>query len=1360
MPTGATRRLVPEYVCKMNEVERIIFFLKCFRYVYIKMRVRIENVQGLGSDARLHNELKKSRRYDINLMQEVKLGSKREHDIKVKFGNHNCVYLASRTTGNGSSRGVLTVFSPRFNITHLDNKKDRHGQYLVNVIRYSNQNLLIGNYYGNPDLDREAVGTAERFATEIERMKRKFRIDEIIIGGDFNFVLHQDDTNMGRNKPRTEGRWAQLIEDLDLYDPYPIVHAAGEIPHTYFRHRMEHFSARYDRFYVTRNLLEAANIKQLKRMSDHTPIQLEVWRKERKKTRWRVDDHELGGVTMNKQILEEIAKVLRPIIGDELNEVEVKQLQYEIDYGRHCPIKLLEKVLMAIRSRLKQESWQRKVEYERRETEAIDSFLAAREDLNRNNTEASRGVYDEKREKLRALQEKRVQAAKERNYAQYSRSGERMTGYHFSIMNKGKAAREIRQLKVREQRQNRTISDSKEIARLMADKFAEIARPRGEGQEVCSIQDFLGDNLANAVTKCPEDLEEELKRPFTEEEVEKVIKGMKNVSAPGPKGITNRLVKVVQPALGYLITEAGNKLLEEENVSKEAEWIFKRTVVFILKPGKDPDDEDSYRGLSMLENIFKIFSKILADRLAKVLRVIQDPHQYGFTEGKSCPEPTRTIIDVMRWAVEKGEPLLVLSTDLYKAFDSIDHKHIEESLEFYGFPEEFKRKCMKMVKNGVMEFEVNGQVSEEYKLERGTGQGDPKSCYLYNMAVLPMNEYLSKSNEVPRFEVDNQQISPVYFADDMLMLLKGDQIDGIKHTLKKIAEYEKVSGLKLNLKKCEVMAVNCNEREIVQLVAETQMKRVTQMKHLGVIISDEGIVGEEQNIQPLIDKMEEIANQYRTSGSTPIGRSLYATFLLCQRYVHRLQNSTLTERSKEDMNSAIQAMIWTKGRYSEEQAGYRSHIRQSRLRQPYQYGGLAVPEPSMQSTTIRMGWLRKFRREYRDEGWFIVLSKWLEEVDRPKIEEHMKMGIVEWNVTAEKMRAKSKYWADVFAAGAQIQKLAIAQKKEWHMLPVMGIEEGRNQITRSSIEYRNPDARQIVPSGLFVVGQLFHTNERGQINPRRMKTMQEIGAEFGPITPMMWNTLVAQVQIEVKRKYREQIEGALVTPTQNTVLEAIVKKHAKGNSAANKLFLKADREEWTQGEVPPSYATFVRDGITQIDSADFMKAFLKIRKTELMASFQWTSTQVLLRTLWTKVKELRARPLAQNADDLCVNCRQAAEHIVHMMFECPLMQEVLQKISRMINRGEENNVDLSCDVVLFHVKPEGISDGKQRDLIDILMIVKHVIYRIRFRENVNVFPTTKAVIIDIILEMEKFDRICESDMQQYIWDLRGQINWT
>ena len=50
-----------------------------------------------------------------------------------------------------------------------------------------------------------------------------------------------------------------------------------------------------------------------------------------------------------------------------------------------------------------------------------------------------------------------------------------------------------------------------------------------------------------------------------------------------------------------------------------------------------------------------------------------------------------------------------------------------------------------------------------------------------------------------------------------------------------------------------------------------------------------------------------------------------------------------------------------------------------------------------------------------------------------------------------------------------------------------------------------------------------------------------------------------------------------------------------------------------------------------------------------------------------------------------------------MMFECPLMQGVLQKISSMISREEDTNVDLTCDVVLFHVKPKEILNEKQKE---------------------------------------------------------------
>ena len=40
---------------------------------------------------------------------------------------------------------------------------------------------------------------------------------------------------------------------------------------------------------------------------------------------------------------------------------------------------------------------------------------------------------------------------------------------------------------------------------------------------------------------------------------------------------------------------------------------------------------------------------------------IQDPEQYGFTEGKSCMEPTRTVIDTIRYATSNNKSLVVLS---------------------------------------------------------------------------------------------------------------------------------------------------------------------------------------------------------------------------------------------------------------------------------------------------------------------------------------------------------------------------------------------------------------------------------------------------------------------------------------------------------------------------------------------------------------------------------------------------------------------------------------------------------------------------------------------------------------------------
>ena len=65
-----------------------------------------------------------------------------------------------------------------------------------------------------------------------------------------------------------------------------------------------------------------------------------------------------------------------------------------------------------------------------------------------------------------------------------------------------------------------------------------------------------------------------------------------------------------------IMRDFGNNLLFGEDPTN-LPWFFHRFVIFILKPGKPTTCEDSYRGLSMLEVFFKIFSKINSDRMKK-----------------------------------------------------------------------------------------------------------------------------------------------------------------------------------------------------------------------------------------------------------------------------------------------------------------------------------------------------------------------------------------------------------------------------------------------------------------------------------------------------------------------------------------------------------------------------------------------------------------------------------------------------------------------------------------------------------------------------------------------------------------------
>ena len=159
----------------------------------------------------------------------------------------------------------------------------------------------------------------------------------------------------------------------------------------------------------------------------------------------------------------------------------------------------------------------------------------------------------------------------------------------------------------------------------MFDKYSEIIQEDPLAGSL-SIEEFLGPELTMSLRKCPNEHFDWLESPVLHKEVRDIIKELKPISAPGPLGISNNLLKEMAPFMEEILVRFGNDLLFSEEIPPIDPFFYHRLVIFILKPGKDPLDPDSYRGLSLLKNVFKLYSKLLANRMMRPLTHIQSLH--------------------------------------------------------------------------------------------------------------------------------------------------------------------------------------------------------------------------------------------------------------------------------------------------------------------------------------------------------------------------------------------------------------------------------------------------------------------------------------------------------------------------------------------------------------------------------------------------------------------------------------------------------------------------------------------------------------------------------------------------------------
>ncbi|XP_072066514.1 secreted RxLR effector protein 78-like [Arachis hypogaea] len=133
-----------------------------------------------------------------------------------------------------------------------------------------------------------------------------------------------------------------------------------------------------------------------------------------------------------------------------------------------------------------------------------------------------------------------------------------------------------------------------------------------------------------------------------------------------------------------------------------------------------------------------------------------------------------------------------------KAYDRLEWNFLKKVLQAFGFDQRWVKITMECVKSASYRIKVNENFSKVINPQRGLGQGDPLSPYLFILAVevftILMEEAYNKG-EITSFKAapTAPSITHLLFADDCIVLAEARD-DELYQIIQILNQYTKASG--------------------------------------------------------------------------------------------------------------------------------------------------------------------------------------------------------------------------------------------------------------------------------------------------------------------------------------------------------------------------------------------------------------------------------------------------------------------------------------------------------------------------------------------------------------------------------------
>ena len=218
----------------------------------------------------------------------------------------------------------------------------------------------------------------------------------------------------------------------------------------------------------------------------------------------------------------------------------------------------------------------------------------------------------------------------------------------------------------------------------------------------------------------------------------------------------------------------------------------------LLKPGKDSSVAKSFRPISLLCHTYKLFERLILNRIAEHVDAKHIPEQAGFRPGKSCTSQLLNLTEHIEDGYEKRLITGAVFVDLSAAYETVNHRRLlSKVLEMTG-DVHLTDLIRTMLESRRFFVVLNGKKSRWRRQRNELPQGNVLAPMLFNIYT----------NDQP-IHADTRSF---IYADDLCIASQGNDFNNIEASLTSalstLTTYYDTNQLRANPSKTQVCVLS------------------------------------------------------------------------------------------------------------------------------------------------------------------------------------------------------------------------------------------------------------------------------------------------------------------------------------------------------------------------------------------------------------------------------------------------------------------------------------------------------------------------------------------------------------------------